>query len=126
MAVGRGEGLEWRRPRVASAKWPWHLPGGEVANEGVLEQRDLTIEHTDVDHLAEPAALALMQGRQNADRHVQPCGKVPQRKPRPYRRPVRLTRDAHEATHPLHDNVESRPGSLGPGLAEAGDRGIYE
>ena len=117
------KGVVERVPRADRLR---HLAGREVAGEGVLQDRDLAVEHADVDHLAFAAALALVQRGQDADRRVQAGGDVALRDAGPHRRPARLAGDAHDAAHALDDDVERRPVAVGPRLAEAGGRGVDE
>src|SRR4030066_150609 len=66
-AVLRRERLERRRQRVPGADRPGRLAGGEVAHEGVLQDGDLAVEHTYVNHLPPAASLTLVQRREQAD-----------------------------------------------------------
>src|SRR5207247_5699756 len=70
-AVLRRERLERRREGMACADRPRDVACREIAGEGVLQDRDLAIEHTYVEHLAPTAALAFLERREYTDRGVQ-------------------------------------------------------
>ncbi|GBD12969.1 hypothetical protein HRbin24_00990 [bacterium HR24] len=123
--LGR-ERLEGRRGRVPRPQRPGHLAGGEVAHKGVLQDRDLAVQHTYVEHLPPAALLPLVQGGQYADGRVQTGSDIPQGDARPNRPPARLAGDAHDASHALHNDVQGGLVAIGARLPEAGGGGVDE
>ena len=76
--------------------------------------------------LALAAALAFVQGGEDADGREEAGGDVAQREAGPHGRAARLAGDAHDAAHALDDDVEGGLVAVGAGLAEAGGGGVDE
>ena len=92
--------------RVAGADGLRGHAGGGVAGEGVLEDGDLAIEHGDVEHLAAAAALAFVEGAEDADGGEEAGGDVAEGEAGPDGRAAFFAGDAHDAAHALDDDIE--------------------
>ena len=96
------EGSDGRMPRAGGGR---AFAGGEITRDGVFEDRQLAVEHGDVDEASAPGARAFVQRGANADSGEQPGGDVADGRPHPRRRRAFVAGEAHDAAHALHHHV---------------------
>src|SRR5690606_34561795 len=118
--------LERRNGRVPTTERPWDFTGGGITHDRILHQRHLHVEHSDVDFAPLTSDGPIVQGRIDADRRVEACCHIADRHPDARRLPARLTGDAHDAAHGLHDHVVSRPFGMRTRMPETGAGGVDE
>ncbi|MCY1228154.1 hypothetical protein D9M72_404520 [compost metagenome] len=122
VAVGRRVAVVRHMHEVAVADAFGHMARQQVHRRHVVEQRDLRVEHRDIDMLALAGLVAFHQRGQHAHRAEHAAAEVADRDAAA--RGARLGRagDRHAAAHRLHHLVEGRALRVRAGLAEAGDR----
>jgi hypothetical protein len=90
-----------------------------VAHDGVFQERDLAVEHADID-LGRFAGLETMDQRGvDGDRCEEARSDIADRHAYPRRRLALVASDAHDAAHALHDHVVCRILRIGTAMAEA-------
>ncbi len=111
---------------MARAQRPRHFARHGVAHDRVLQQRQLAIEHGDVNLGRLARALAMEERGVHRHRRIEPSADVADRHARAHRRLARMAGDAHDAAQALHDHVVSGFLRGWPGVAEARGRRIDE
>ena len=118
------EGLEGRDGGMARAQRTGDLALDRVAHDGVFQERDLAVEHADID-LGRLAGLEAMDQRGiDGDRGEEARADVADRHADPGRRLALVAGDAHDAAHALHDHVVGGILGVGAAMAEARGRGV--
>ena len=119
--VFRGALLEDRLPRRS-----WRVLQLVPARDLRAEQRHDRFHDGDVDHLAPPGRLPLVEGRHDRERRCQRGDPVGQAERWEGRRPVRLTGRRREPAHRLGQRAEPGTAAIRADLSEAGDPGEDE
>jgi len=119
--VSGGKAVEGGDRRVARAGGPRDFAGSLMTGNRVLEDRDLAIEHCDVNLLRLAAPLAVTQRGVDPDTGEEPRRDVTDRSPDPRRMRSGLSGQTHDAPHRLNDQVIGRPRSIGSRVAKPGD-----
>ena len=124
--VARGESLEGRDVRMPRPEAARYHAGHQVVGERVLEDRELTVEHRDVDHRPRTGVAPREERTRDADGEEQARGDVADRDTDPRRRLIGVAGEAQDPAHRLGDHVERRALAQWAGVPEAGHRGIDE
>jgi hypothetical protein len=126
MAVAGRKCLERRDVRMPRPEPTRERAGDEVGRESVLEDRELAVEHRDVDHRAGPGLAPLVERAGDARREEERRRDVADRHADARGRAVGMAGQAHDPTHRLRDEVERGAIAKGPGMPEARRDGVDE
>jgi hypothetical protein len=118
------EGLIRQQRLVRGAHRERQLAVGEVAADHAAEERELALQHRDVDGLAAAGPLLHAQREHDAERGVHARGHVGDGDPAADAVPVRLPGGADHPALGLEDQVERGAVAVRAVLAEAGDRAV--
>ena len=100
--------------------------GGGILDDGVFQDSQLAVQHTDVDHIALAGDSALIQGGNGAESAEDAGNDIADGSADADGLAAGFAGDAHNAAHGLHDHIIGGTGRVGAGLAEAGDGDIDE
>lgn len=103
-----------------------HLAGCQEVHPLICESCDLHIEEREIDVLPLAAGPPFVERRENRNRRVQAREDVGNSHADLHRFAIRLTGNAHEAAHRLHEEIVTWLVLVRTGLAEPGDRAINE
>ena len=126
VTVGRLEHLVGDDVRVGVAEPRRELAGDQVVHPLIGEPRDLGVQQPEIDVLALAGHRLMAGGGEDRDRGVHPRHDVGDRSADFLGLASRLAGHAHDPAHGLGDDVVPGPGSVRPGLAEAGERAVYQ
>src|SRR5260221_2873906 len=118
-AIGRGD------PVIVAGALR-HRRAGEIIGGEKTVKADQPIGQACADSVAGAGSAAPDQRRANAERAVEPCYEVADRRAGAHGLVARLAGDAHEAAHRLGDEVEGGAVAVGAAGTEAGDVAIDE
>ena len=125
-AVGAAEARRRHAAGMLGAEPRRHLAEREISGRREREQRDLPVDHREVDVAALPRRGAARQRGEDRDRDPQPGGEVGHRQPGLHRPAAALAGEAHDPAHRLEDGVVAFAVRIRPALAEAGARDVDE
>ena len=103
-----------------------HDAGSGILDDGVFQDGELAIQHTHIHHIAFAGDGALIQGGNGAKSTKDTGNDIADRSADADRLSAGLAGDAHYAAHGLHYHIVGGTGSIGAGLAKAGDSYIDE
>ena len=102
----------------------WNPSCGQKICCMVREGYDLDIEQSEIDVLSKITSFTLVQRCQNGSGGIKGGQEIRDCDTSPYRLSFRLARDAHEATHSLHNQIVAGSVMMWAGLTETGNRTI--
>ncbi len=123
VVVGGGQRLVGEDAGVGVAHAVGHGVAGDVGRAVVDQSGEGRGQQVHLDELARPRGVAVAECGEDADRGVVAGHHVEHGYPGPVGRPVRVSRQAHEARDGLHHEVVAGDVPAGSG-AEAGDRRV--
>ncbi len=118
--------LERRDRCVARAQGARNLAVRRISNDQIFHQRDLAIEHRNVDTPAFAGSAPVIKRGEHADGRVNARCDVTDRSTDTDRRLSGMPGDADDAAHRLHHEIIGRPFAQWPVLAIALDRCVDE
>ena len=124
VARARAEGLVGQERLVGGAHRLGEPAVGQVTADHGAEQRELSLEHRDVDGLAVARSLAGAKREEDAERRVHARRHVRDGHPAAHAVPARLAGHTDHPALRLEDQVERRPVAVRAVLAEPGDRAV--
>ena len=124
IAIGAGKILIGHDGRVLVAHPPRLSPAIQPVRSLVGEQGHLRIEQGQVDMLALPGAIAMLEGGENRDCCIETGSQVAYRNADLERMAIGIAGHAHQAAHSLDQEVVSALVLFRAGLSEASDRAI--
>ena len=113
-----------RAQRMAKANRPLDLAGGGVTHERVFHERDLGIEHCDIDVLPQARAVAFDERGENTDGGVHTATHIADGVAGAGRVASGVPGHAHHPAHTLDDGVDGAALAVRSGVPEAGSRGV--
>ena len=109
---------------MAGAKGCRDFAGGLIARDGVFEDRDLAVQHADVDFARGAGLFALEQRRIDARAGEHARGQIAYRSADPGRTPTGLPGQTHHPPHRLYDEVVCWAFAQRSRVAKARDLGV--